>query len=115
MPTGDYVRVTSHALDRALKRVPAVRGLDRQRAMSYLALEAGFALREGRKARRFPRWCVREFPNGDRIRYRLPQEGVVRFLWDEAESMVMLARKTRNERNEQVWLIITVMSSPGDD
>lgn len=115
MPTGDYVRVTSHALDRALKRVPAVRGLDRQRAMSYLALEAGIALREGRKARRFPRWCVREFPNGDRIRYRLPQEGVVRFLWDEAESMVMLARKTRNDKNEQVWLIITVMSSPGDD
>lgn len=112
---GEYVRVSSHALDRALKRVEAVQGFDRQRAMSYVAMEAQLALRDGRRARRFPRWCVREFPNGDRVRYRLPQEGVMRFLWDEAETMVMLARKTRTATRKPCWLIITVMRAPDDE
>lgn len=114
MPTGDYVRVSSHACDRAISRIAVLD--DRRTAMSYVALQAGLALREGRKARRLPRWCVRPFPNGDpRQRDRLRQEGIMRFLWDEAESMVMLVRKMRHEIDgSPMWLVITVMT-PGDE
>lgn len=100
---------TSHATDQALRRVRDLRGGSRWAASGWVERTTLEGLRAGRKARNFPRWCVAE--SWVQYRPRLRQEGTWRYVWDEAESAVMLCHYTRDKAGAgSIWLIITVMT-----
>ena len=65
------------------------------------------ALRAGRKACNQPRWATRVWSNGFTHRRKARHEGVIRYIWDEQRTFVMLAVRLSNPN---VWHIVTVMT-----
>lgn len=108
---GHRVVASNHAVEQALRRVPVLRGADKGGGSYWVEQTAARALRDGRRARRCPRWCVREWSNGFSARARLPQDGVIRFLWNETETAAMIVMKvTQAEGGPRVWLVKTVIT-----
>lgn len=113
--TTDGLRITvsRHAADAALKRHPELAGRRVDDAVYWAENRALEALRASRKARTCPRWCVRVWTNGFTNRRKMvPSKGTTRFIWDEAQTFVMLATRVAKGcgGNPDHWHIITVMT-----
>lgn len=104
---GFRVCVTSHAAIRALERVAAVRGADRPASYRWLELTVLKALRDGRKARTCPRWCVKEFRDY-RSKVR-PKGTTVRFVWNHEETAAMVVVRERDVAGH-FWTVLTVVA-----
>ena len=107
---GLRVNASIHAAERALARVPELHGVHRDYASAWIERVAGAALRDGRKALRCPRWCIRDDLDGFKRRGRAKRDGTLRFVWDEDETVVCLVRKVRDDQGEKVWLVQTVIT-----
>lgn len=109
---GRRVVSSTHAADQALRRVSLLRGADRVAASYWIEQTAARALRDGRRASNCPRWCVRTMDDGRTHRGKLRRAGVVRYLWNEAESAAFVAAHVRDVHRERgrVWVVVTVLT-----
>jgi hypothetical protein len=101
----DGVKVTasSHATDQALRRVALLNGAGRHGATFWIERTAAKALLAGRRSKRMPRWCVRT----PTLRGRVSGYGMIRFVWDEGETAVLLVERIAAPNS---WIVITVMA-----
>lgn len=103
---GYRVIASNHAIEQALRRVPVLRGADEHGSRYWVEQTAARALRDGRRARRCPRWAVR----GEGERGRTRSEGVHRYLWNEALTAAFVAQQMQdNQGRGKMWLIKTVL------
>lgn len=114
----DHLRVNAslHAAERALERIPELAGCPRFVASVWVEQRVGEAIIAGRKARRAPRWCVREAEEGLRRRGKAPKQGTARFVWTEDDQVAFLIRRVNDGDFPEppIWLVITVMTPPAE-
>lgn len=110
------VTASHHAVARAQKRIPFLADRTHGEAARYCCLHAMAALESGRRAKNMPRWCVGGTrPEFSRRRKVKAVHGVVRYVWDADETMVMVVKKISVANVVGAnWLLLTVVV-PGTD
>lgn len=99
------VGASDHAVARALERVPALAGASPTAAEYWVEETAARALRDGRKAKRAPRWIAREWEEGLRRRGSAYPDRMSLFVWDPGETTSLLVTKQGG-----VWTVVTVVT-----
>lgn len=101
------VVASNHAVERAFERCPVVRGASPRAAQRWVEQTATRALRDGRRAKRCPRWAV---TGDERPKVKLRRDGPARYLWNEDLTTVFMVQcvKSVTAPGGRVWLVLTV-------
>lgn len=107
---GRPVVASQHAIEKALLRVPVVKGATKGGAALWIERTGSRALRDGRIAKTIPRWCCR---GSRRVKLSARWGGDVRALWNEQETAVLIVQHVHEKTyrsGRRVWLVLTVLT-----
>lgn len=106
----EHITVSEHAalrwLDRVDGKVPPKAGRERHEMMNVaniaIRAEVTEAIREGRKAKRKPRWACR---TDYRPKMRTPANDM-RYAWNATESICFALRR----EEKKAWVVVTIVT-----
>lgn len=107
---GRTVIASDHAVEQALKRIAVNKGATLAGVALWVERTAARGLRDGRRAKRCPRWAARD---GRRPRIGNRWGGKARYVWNETETALLVVQRVRGRYvvdGSRVWLVLTVMS-----